>query len=334
MPKLRTIALRGYEHIARNLSSRSGSYDLTTKVLYHGFADGESRMSLPPLGEPDIGLTELTSMNPDHMTVIAGTHDDRATLDLFDLLFGLRGHGINSVTLVVPYFGYARQDKRGADGRDVKKAKSRVDLLAAGLLEYTGVAQVILVDPHVPNLEDYFPSKIRCKTISLSAIWVQLLHELRRSAPAKIDLSTFCIGSVDFGRTKEHEIVSTKLGVSQLLLQKDRSLDNVTIVEGFGQWTEEMGSLVIIDDMISTGSSALKAAQYYKSKANGSPRDIYIFATHGIFCADAINTLRSEPTIKGVVTTDTHPQALVEQAKHPDFVTVYPIDGFLESILR
>jgi ribose-phosphate pyrophosphokinase len=299
-------------------------YNWTDSVSYREFADGEERMSLPRMDRPVVDLPFMKDTNLRHMLVVAGTHNNSATLDLTDLLFGIRDQGVNSVTLVIPYFGYARQDKRGTEGLDVKKAKARVELICGPLRHFKGDVSVLLVDPHVPGLEDWFPSEISCRTLSLSEIWIRNIQFHR---PSHWKMNAYCIGSVDFGRTKEHEIVSRALGVPQLLLQKDRTADDVSIVGEYGHWKPGMGTVLILDDMISTGGSAVKAAQRYAEQAGGEVPAVYIVATHGIFCGDAVATLRSESIIKGVMTTDSHPQASISAAANPDFVTVIPIGG-------
>lgn len=191
---------------------------------------------------------------------------------------------------VIPYFGYARADKR--QGQRVPIAAS----LVAHLIESAGIAQVVTVDLHAAQIEGFFSIPVE----SLTAVPL-LSEEVRPLLPANA-----VVVSPDTGRVRMATEYANRLGTSVVVLHKRRESGTETEV------THVVGDVrgracLIIDDMISTGGTIARSVEALLQA--GAKPEIVVAATHGLFIADARAKLAHE-SIRAVVVTDTVPVSL------------------------
>lgn len=189
------------------------------------------------------------------------------------------------VTAVVPYFGYSRSDKR--QGARVSVTARMV----ADLLQTVGVAHVITVDVHAPQVEGFF--RVPFDNLSATALLAEALRgRLPRGA---------VVVSPDAGRVTEATQFADSLGTEVVVLQKRRTSGTETEVTHIVGDVRERACL-IIDDMISTGGTIAKSIEAL-TRAGARP-EFVVAATHGLFVGEARRNLSSE-AVKEIVVTDT-----------------------------
>lgn len=191
---------------------------------------------------------------------------------------------VGRLTVVVPYFGYARSDKRG--GRREPIAAS----LVARLMETAGVDQVVTIDLHAAQIEGFFHIPVD----SLTAV-----PTLCRAVQERISPSAVVV-SPDNGRVPMATEYAHQLGTSVVVLHKRRSggsHSEVTHVVG----NVRDRSCLVIDDMISTGGTIRRAVEALL--VAGARPEIVVAATHGLFVGAARATLNHE-AIREILVTD------------------------------
>lgn len=191
------------------------------------------------------------------------------------------------VTAVVPYFGYARSDKR--DGRRESIAASMV----ADLMEAVGIGHVVTVDLHTPQTEGFF----RFPVDNLTAVGV-LADALRDSLPEEA-----VVVSPDAGRVKMATEFAGRLGAPVVVLHKRRESGTRTRVTHLAGDVRGRPCL-IVDDMISTGGTIVESARALR--AAGARDEFLAAATHGLLLEGAPEKLAREG-VGEILVTDTVP---------------------------
>ncbi len=208
------------------------------------------------------------------------------------------------ITVVSPFYPYARQDKKGR-GREPISAR-----LVADLYKAAGADRIMSVDLHAAQIQGFFDGPVD----HLFAMPVLLAHFQKQLDPA-----TLTVVSPDMGRVRVADIWSDKLGAPLAIIHKRRDPlvpNQVTVHEIIGPVDGRV--CLIVDDIIDTGRTIVKAAEALK--ANGAV-GVVVAATHAVFSPPAIELLQSE-CINSVVVTDTLP---IPQEKRWDRLTVLPI---------
>lgn len=258
--------------LAEKIAKKLG-IDLSA-IEIHVFPDGEKRIRLldKVVGESCI-VVQPTSPNPD------GNY-----MELFFIVDALKRSGASSVTAVIPYLGYQRQDHVFRDGEAVS-----LEVIAT-LLKWGGVDKIIAFDLHSIKIPEIF--KIKLNHLSALPLFAQEIK--------KIGNNTVLI-SPDMGGVRRIKILSKMLSnMPYAVIEKNRDLatGEVTMSGVTGNIKE---NAIIVDDMISTGNTIIKAANLL---GNRGAKNIYVFATHAVFSEKAPGILQ-ESGIKKVYVTDT-----------------------------
>jgi ribose-phosphate pyrophosphokinase len=208
------------------------------------------------------------------------------------------------ITVVAPFYPYGRQDKKGR-GREPISAR-----LVADLFKAAGANRIMSVDLHAAQIQGFFDGPVD----HLFAMPVLLEH-----FKAKLDADTLTVVSPDMGRVRVADIWSDKLGVPLAIIHKRRDPfvpNQVSVHEIIGPVAGRV--CLIVDDMIDTGRTIVKAAEALKK--NGAI-GVVVAATHAVFSPPATEILQSE-FIDSVVVTDTLP---IADEQRWDRLTVLPI---------
>nr|WP_244188101.1 ribose-phosphate pyrophosphokinase [Streptomyces regalis] len=206
-------------------------------------------------------------------------------IELLLLLDACRRGGAHTITAVVPYFGYARQDRRTRAGEPVG---ARV---VAEALATAGADRLVVVDPHTTALK------------AMSAVPVEMLTAVPVIAAALAeDLpDDAVVVSPDLGAVELAEHYSALLHRPVAVVRKTRaSGTNVQADEAVGDVTAR--PVVVVDDMISTGATV--EAAVHVLLARGAAADITVAANHGLLVGDARSRLAKLP-LRRVLVTDT-----------------------------
>jgi len=196
------------------------------------------------------------------------------------------------ITAVLPYYGYARKDRKD-EGRVPITAK-----LVANLITKAGADRILTIDLHAAQIQGFFDIPVD----HLLAFPVFSDYYTGK------DLSDFVVVSPDVGGIKIARLYSNHLNMRLAVVDK-RRVGPEELEVGFVIGDVEGRNAIIIDDLIATGGSILQAATVLKEKG---AKDIYVGATHPVLCGAAAEKLDS-PLIKEITVTDTIP--LNEQGK-------------------
>ncbi len=208
------------------------------------------------------------------------------------------------ITVVAPFYPYARQDKKGR-GREPISAR-----LIADLYKAAGADRIMSVDLHAAQIQGFFDGPVD----HLFAMPV-LLEHFRKS----VDPETLTVVSPDMGRVRVADIWSDRLGAPLAIIHKRRDprvANQVSVHEIVGQ--VEGRDCLLVDDLIDTGRTIVKAAEALKARG---AKSVIVGATHAVFSDPAVEILQSD-FIDQVVVTDTLP---IEESKRWDRLTVLPI---------
>jgi ribose-phosphate pyrophosphokinase len=258
-----------------------------------------------PDGEQHVELLE--SVRGSDVFIVQPTSPpvDQHLIELLLLCDAARRAGADRVTAVVPYFGYARQDRR-THGREPLAAR-----LAADAIAITRVDRVVAVDVHGRGIEGFF-----------SVAFEQLAATpflLKRLIQDKLPEESVVV-SPDFGAVKLAEYYARELDLPMAVVRKTRISGTAVKVSGV---TGDVRNRVpiIVDDMISTGAT-IKAASDALMHSGALP-GATVVATHGLFVGEAADNLCGE-WLKRVIVTDT---------VHQEAGTCIPLDEVPVSAL-
>jgi ribose-phosphate pyrophosphokinase len=196
------------------------------------------------------------------------------------------------ITAVMPYYGYARQDRKD-EGRVPISGK-----LVANMLEVAGADRVLTVHLHAYQVQGFFD--------------IPVDHMLPEPVFAKyfrsLKLKDLTVVSPDVGNVKTARVYSELLGGGLAIIDKERT-SGTDVRAGALIGSVEDRNVLVVDDMITSGGTIAKAADLLKERG---ARDIYVAATHAVFCCQAVERLRDAP-VKSIVVTDSIP--LSEEAQ-------------------
>lgn len=259
---------------------------------------GRLQRSFFPDGERYLRL--LNDVNERDVIVVGGTISDDATLELYDLASTLVENGAATLTLVVPWYGYATMERAVKQGEAVT-AKTRARLFSSIPPAKLG-NQILLLDLHSEGIPYYFERPMHPVHVYAKRLIQQLVREL--GGPQ------FIVGSTDAGRAKWVESLAYDLCVPAAFVYKRRLGPAETEVTAVS--TRLNGETVVIyDDMIRTGNSLMNAARAYRGAGAG---DIAAVATHGVFPEGALERLQASGLFTRIACTNSHPNALRSDA--------------------
>jgi ribose-phosphate pyrophosphokinase len=217
------------------------------------------------------------------------------------------------ITVVAPFYPYARQDKKGR-GREPISAR-----LVADLFNAAGANRIMSVDLHAAQIQGFFDGPVD----HLFAMPVLLQH-----FQEKLEVKDLTVVSPDMGRVRVADIWSDKLGAPLAIIHKRRDPrvpNQVSVHEIVGDVNGRV--CLLVDDLIDTGRTIQKAAEALKK--NGA-KGVVVAATHAVFSDPATEVLQHE-SIDQVVVTDTLP---IPDEKKWDRLTVLPIAPMLARAIR
>ena len=209
-------------------------------------------------------------LDGEEVVVVQTTWPDMNIVELLLLQDAVREFDVSSVTTVVPYYGYARQDKKFKDGEPVSaRAIARAIQMQSD--------EFLTVDVHAPSVISWFDG-IPAKNVSAHPEVGRFLKE------QGVEL----VLSPDEGRWENAKRVATEAGCEADFLVKER-LDGETVKMTPKSLDVRGRKVAIVDDIISTGSTIVKASE--QLRAHGAATIIAV-CTHGVFASDAVPRLR------------------------------------------
>ncbi|HOI63135.1 MAG TPA: ribose-phosphate pyrophosphokinase [Mesotoga sp.] len=218
-------------------------------------------------------------------------------MELLIMIDAFRRASAHSISVVIPYYGYARQDRK-ARGRDPITAK-----LVANLITTAGASRIITIDLHAEQIQGFFD-------IPVDNLWSFPVFSKFFSGRFFNKDETVVV-SPDIGGVKRASKFAAKLGVPLAILDKRRPKDNVAeMVHIIGE--VEGKTAIIFDDIIDTGRSLVEASKMLKS--NGAQR-IFACATHGVLSGEAKEIIAGSELEKVFITDTIHHDDLPENIR-------------------
>src|SRR5213595_394910 len=214
-------------------------------------------------------------------------------MELLIMVDALKRASARRITAVIPYFGYARQDRRPRSTRVPISAK-----VVANLLETVGVERVLTMDLHADQIQGFFD--IPVDNIYASPV---LLSDLRHK-----NYENLIVVSPDVGGVVRARALAKQLNCDLAIIDKRRPKANVSeVMNVIGEIDGR--NCVIMDDMIDTAGTLVKAAEVLKERG---AKSVYAYCTHSVFSGPAIERIKGS-ALDEVVITNTIP--LSEDAK-------------------
>ncbi|MCY7318610.1 MAG: ribose-phosphate pyrophosphokinase [Ramlibacter sp.] len=209
-------------------------------------------------------------------------------MELLIMVDALKRASAERISAVIPYFGYARQDRRPRSSRVPISAK-----VVANLLETVGVSRVLTMDLHADQIQGFFD--IPVDNIYASPV---LLNDVRAK---KYD--DLIVVSPDVGGVVRARALAKQLNTDLAIIDKRRPRANVSeVMHVIGDI--EGRNCVIMDDMIDTAGTLVKAAEVLKERG---AKKVYAYCTHPIFSGPAIERIARGTALDEVVVTNTIP---------------------------
>jgi len=245
---------------------------------------------------------------------------DRYLMETYLFADSAKRAGASKITVVMPYFGYARQDKEHRRGESVSAA------VVAKCLEVSGITKIITFDIHSKYVLSFFNKTLTEHESMLPEMVTQLVKD------HSLDLANLGIFSPDQDGAHRARYVIQKIGGGQYgFVQKERDLDQLhtlRAIHGQRYMGEPKGKdIVLIDDMIASGGTIVEATKILKEE--GAKR-IFIVATHAIYIKDAA-TKMADPALEAVYLTDTISQPELAKAKN---TTIHSTSKMIASMLK
>ena len=302
MPDIKLFAGNATPELAKRISERL--YTSLGDATVGRFSDGEIQVQINEnVRGSDVFIIQSTC---------SPTNDN--LMELIVMVDALRRASAGRITAVIPYFGYARQDRRVRSARVPITAKVVADFLSS-----VGVDRVLTCDLHAEQIQGFFDVPV--DNVFGSPV---LLHDIQK----KTDLENPIVVSPDIGGVVRARAIAKLLNDSDMaIIDKRRPKANVSqVMHIIGDVAG--GDCILVDDMIDTGGTLCKAAEALKER--GAKR-VFAYATHPVFSGSAVKNIAND-ALDEIVVTDTIP--LSKEIKALGKVRALTLSGMLAEAIR
>lgn len=229
------------------------------------------------------------------VVLLGGTPTDVDWLEVFDLGCGIARGGARSLTIVMPYFGYATMERAVKTG-EVVVAKTRARLLSS-IPSPEGGTKVLLFDLHTDGIEFYLDDRVLTRHVYGAPLVTKKIRERMGDKP-------FVLGACDAGRAKWVQSLARDLHVEPAFVYKRRDATSGELAVTGVNADVKGREVVIYDDMIRTGSSLVQAGRAYLSAGASK---VHAIASHLVLPGAAVESLRASGVFTSIMGTDSHP---------------------------
>ena len=285
-----------------------------SKAIVHHLDVPLSKMEVGRFADGEIWVRIEESVRGADVFVVQPTCPPTSenVMELLVILDALKRASARRTTAVIPYYGYARQEKK-LKPREPISAK-----LIADLISTAGADRLLAVDLHVQSIQGFFD--IPVDHIPAGPILAEDLQERSFKGPDTV------VVSPDVGGVGTAKALADRLSASLAIIAKRRpEVNRVEVLQVIGQL--EGKRVILIDDMIDTAGSVVSAAEMV---AQQGASEVYAYATHAVLSGDAVDRLQAGP-IKEVVVTDTIP---LPESKRRQKIRVLSVAPVLAEAIR
>ncbi|MEK6973555.1 MAG: ribose-phosphate pyrophosphokinase [archaeon] len=215
---------------------------------------------------------------------------NETVMELLIMADACLNNGAHKIHAVIPYYGYSRQDRISIPGEPVTTK------LIAKLIEASGISSVTTMDIH---------SKATTEAFNIPFNDLHFTNTLIRYLEGKIKKGKkdFMIVAPDHGALERAERIAKALGIDSTYIEKKRSkAEAISTMELMGKVKGK--NVVLVDDLIGTGGTIIKAAELLKKEG---AEEVSVAATHGVFANDAIERLNNS-LVNDIIVSNTIPQ--------------------------
>jgi len=293
--------------------SGRGNAALAERVInYLGLPGGRVKIESFPDGETSLKLFEDIRGRDTFIVQPTCPPVNDNLLELLIFIDAARRASADRITAVIPYFGYARQDRKD-EGRVPITAK-----LVADVLTTAGVDRVLTLDLHAAQIQGFF--NIPVDNLSAEPVITSYI--------ASLDLGPVTLVSPDIGNAKRARRYAERLGGELAIIDKRRtSGSEIAVYSIIGDVRGK--NVLMVDDMIATAGTVTQACELVQEHG---ARRIIVTATHGVFCGPAVERLEKAP-IDHLAVTDTIPVSEEARRRLPN-LTILTVSELLGEAIR
>ncbi len=279
-----------------------------------GVGVGDSEVSMFSDGEISVNIFETVRGSDVFIVQSTCNPVNDNLMELLIMIDAFKRASAGRVTAVMPYFGYARQDRK-SKARDPISAKLVADLLTAA-----GADRVLTMDLHAAQIQGFFniPVDHLVGAPIISSYYMDKFKD---------EISDFVVVSPDLGSVTRARNYASRLNVPIAIIDKRRPKPNVSeVMNIIGDIKDK--KVILVDDMIDTAGTIVNGAKALKERG---ALEVYACCTHGVLSGPAIERIADSP-IKELVTLDTIPLSKEKQIDKIKVLSVAP--AFAEAIKR
>ena len=233
-------------------------------------------------------------------------------MELLLCIDALKRSSAKNITAVIPYFGYARQDRKVVPRTSIS-AK-----LVSNLITQAGADRVVTVDLHAGQIQGFFDIPVD----NLFSTPIFARHAKKKIKSKKI----ICVAP-DVGGTERARALGKLLNVGLAIVDKRRPKPGQSqVMNVIGDVKDQ--TCIIVDDIIDSGGTIVNAAKALKSRG---AKDVYVYITHGVLSGDAVKKIKNS-VIKNLVITDSIDN--VHKTKNVKNIEVLPISGLMGEAIK
>ena len=233
-------------------------------------------------------------------------------MELLLCIDALKRSSAKNITAVIPYFGYARQDRKVVPRTSIS-AK-----LVSNLITQAGADRIVTVDLHAGQIQGFFDIPVD----NLFSTPIFARHARKKIKSKKI----ICVAP-DVGGTERARALGKLLNVGLAIVDKRRPKPGQSqVMNVIGDVKDQ--TCIIVDDIIDSGGTIVNAAKALKARG---AKEVYVYITHGVLSGDAVKKIKNS-VIKNLVITDTIDN--VEKTKNVKNIEVLPISGLMGEAIK
>jgi len=243
-------------------------------------------------------------------------------MELLMMLDIARGAGAKEIHAIIPYFSYARSDKKNAPRISITAR------LIADLLNTAGCTHVMTMTLHSPQVHGFF--SVPTDPLTARGLFINYLREWEEKNRLTMDPSDTVVVAPDYGRAGSAARLASSFNLPSLSAEKNRLTDTeVHIGELIMKQVQGFRRAIIYDDEIATGGSVITLSNLL---IRSGIEEILIICTHGLFINNALGRLDAIPQIREIITTDT--VYLPEERRLPKITILSVADVFGDAIWK
>lgn len=299
MREIKVFGLNTNKQLAKDIAFHLGQELSECKI--QKFADGE------------MIVEGFESVRGSHCYVVQPTSAPNVNESIMELLImidALKRADAKTICAVIPYYGYARQDRK------CKPRQPITSKLVATLLEAAGATRVMIMDLHASQIQGFFNVQID----EFNALPIITEHFKKKN------IDDLTIVSPDHGGAVRAKKMSDLLGCATAIIDKQRPRPNESEVVGIIGDVKGR-NCILIDDMIDTGGSIVNAVDELKKEG---AKDVYVACTHAVFSGPAIERLQNCDAKEIVITNTIH----IEESKRFDNLVILNTAELFASGIR